>query len=139
MTTEEPTVGQLFAAVSRDLSSLVRNEIELAKAELKDDARSAGKGGGMLGGAGFLALLAVVLLSIAAAYGLTALGLHPGWAFLIVAGFYLLVGAVLAQLGVRSLKQIKPPERAIQTTKDTAALLKSSDARSQVRAEVARR
>jgi len=138
MATEEPTVGQLFAAVSRDLSTLVRSEIELAKAELKDDARSAAKGGGMLGTAGFLSLLAVVLLSIAAAYGLTALGLHPGWAFLIVAGFYLLVAGLLAMVGVKSLKQIKPPERTIKTAKDSAALLKS-DTRAQVRAEVARR
>jgi len=137
MATEEPTVGQLFAAVSRDLSSLVRSEIELAKAELKDDARSAGKGGGMLGAAGFLSVLAIILLSIAAAYGLTALGLHPAWAFLIVAGFYLLLAGGLGLLGVKSLKQIKPPELTIKTAKESAALLKS-DGRAQVRAEVAR-
>lgn len=138
MATEEPTVGQLFAAVSRDLSSLVRNEIELAKTELKDDAKSAGKGGGMLGAAAFLGILVVILLSIAAAYGLTALGLHPAWAFLIVAGFYLALAAVLGLVGVKALKSIKPPERAIQTSKDSVALLKS-DARAEVRAEVARR
>jgi membrane protein implicated in regulation of membrane protease activity len=138
MATDEPTVGQLFAAVSRDLSSLVRSEIELAKAELKDDAVSAAKGGGMFGAAAFLGVLVVILLSIAAAYGLTALGLHPGWAFLIVAGFYLLVAGVLVLIGARSFKQIKSPERTIKTAKDSAALLKS-DARAQVRAEVARR
>lgn len=138
MATEEPTVGQLFAAVSRDLSSLVRSEIELAKAEIKDDVRSAGTGGGMLGAAAFLSLLAVILLSIAAAYALTALGLHPAWAFLIVAGFYLLVAGVLGLVGVRSFKQIKPPERTIKTAKESAALL-NSDGRAQVRAEVARR
>ena len=138
MATEEPTVGQLFATVSRDLSSLVRNEIELAKAELKDDIRSAGKGGGMFGAAGVLSVLGVILLSIAAAYGLTALGLHPGWAFLIVAGFYLLVAGLLGLIGVRSFKQIKPPELAIKSAKESAALLKS-DGRAQVRAEVARR
>lgn len=138
MASDEPTVGQLFAAVSRDLSLLIRSEIELAKAELKVDVQSAGKGGGMLGAAGFLGVLAVILLSIAAACGLTALGLHPAWAFLIVAGFYLLLAAVLVLVGVRSLKQIKAPERTIKTAKDSAALLKS-DARAQVRAEVARR
>jgi hypothetical protein len=138
MATEEPTVGQLFAAVSRDLSTLVRSEIELAKAEIKDDVRSAAKGGGMLGFAGFLSLFAVILLSIAAAYGLTALGLHQGWAFLIVAGFYLLVAALLGLIGVRSFKQIKPPDLTIQSAKESAALLKS-DGRAQARAEVARR
>ena len=137
MATDEPTVGQLFAAVSRDLSLLIRSEIELAKAELKDDAKSAGKGGGMLGVAGVLGVLSIILLSIAAAYGLTALGLHPGWAFLIVAGFYLLVAGLLGLAGVGSLKKIKAPERTIKTAKDSAALLKS-DARAQVRAEMAR-
>jgi len=142
MAIEEPTVGQLFSAVSRDLSSLVRSEIELAKAELKDDVRSAGKGGAMLGVAAFLGVLFVILASIAAAYGLTALGLHPAWAFLIVAGFYLIVAGVLALVGVKSLKQIKPPELTIKTAKDSAALLKSdgrADARAGVRAGVARR
>jgi hypothetical protein len=137
MAIDEPTVGQLVAAVSRDLSMLVRSEVELAKAELRDDVRSAGKGAGMLGGAGFLVVLAVILLSIAAAYGLVALGLHPGWAFLIVAGFYLLVATVLGLVGKRSLEQIKAPERTIQTAKDSAALL-NSEARAQVRAEAAR-
>jgi hypothetical protein len=138
MATEEPTVGQLFAAVSRDLSTLIRSEIELAKAEIKDDVKSAAKGGGMLGFAGFLSLFAVILLSIAAAYGLMALGLHPAWAFLIVAGFYLLVAALLGLIGVRSFKKIKPPDRSIKSAKESAALLKS-DGRAQARAEVARR
>ena len=138
MATEEPTVGQLFAAVSRDLSSLISSEIELAKAEIKDDVKSAATGGGMLGCAGVLGLFAVILLSIAAAYGLTALGLHPAWAFLIVAGFYLLVAALLGLIGVRSFKKIKPPERSIKSAKESAALLKS-DGRAQARAEVARR
>ena len=69
-------------------------------------------------------------------YGLTALGLHPGWAFVIVAGFYLLVGVVLWQLGVRSFKQIKPPEVSIKSAKESAALLKP-EGRAQARAEVA--
>jgi hypothetical protein len=126
MATEEPTIGQLVASVSRDLSSLVRSEIELAKVELKDEVKAAGTGGGMFGGAAFLALLAVILLSIAAAYGLTALGLHPGWAFLIVAGVYLIGAAILALLGRRSFQDIKSPERTIRTAKDTAAMLKSN-------------
>jgi len=138
MATEEPTIGQLFASVSQDLSILVRSEIELAKAELKSEASTAAKGGGMFAGAGVLGVLVVILLSISAAYGLTALGLHPGWAFLIVAGFYLLVAVVLVLVGRRSFNQIKPPERTIKTAKEIPALL-NADGRSQVRAEVARR
>ena len=104
-TGSEPTVGQLVANASKDLSSLVRSEIELAKTELKKTAVAAGTGAGMFGAAAFLALLAIILLSIAAAYGLVAAGLDPAIAFLIVAGVYLLIAAVLVLIGMRTLKQ----------------------------------
>lgn len=121
----EPTVGQLVANASKDLSSLIRSEIELGKTELKKTAKAAGTGAGMFGAAAFLALLAIILLSIAAAYGITALGLHPAWAFLIVAGFYLLIGAVLVFVGMRALKSAKGPQRAIETSKESVEVLKA--------------
>lgn len=131
---EEPTVGQLVSSVTRDMSSLVRSEIELAKAELRGEAQSAAKGGAMLGVAGFLGAVAFLLLCFAAAYGLVELGLDAWLAFLIVAVFFLLVAGVLALVGVRALKSIKPPERSIRAAKETAALVKSEG-----RAEVAHR
>ena len=76
---DEPTVGQLVANASRDLSSLVRSELELAKTELKKTAVAAGTGAGMFGAAAFLALLAIILLSIAAAYGVTVLVWQEGF------------------------------------------------------------
>jgi hypothetical protein len=121
----EPTVGQLVANASKDLSSLVRSEIELAKTELKKTAKAAGTGAGMFSGAAFLALLAVILLSIAAAYGLTALGLHPAVAFVIVAGIYLLIAAVLALLGRRALGGAKGPQRTIETSRESVEALKA--------------
>ncbi|MEI8407939.1 MULTISPECIES: phage holin family protein [unclassified Kribbella] len=121
----EPTVGQLVANASKDLSNLVRSELELAKTELKKTAVAAGTGAGLFAAAAFLALLAIILLSIAAAYGLTALGLHPAWAFLIVAGFYLLIGAVLVFVGMRALKSAKGPQRAIETSKESVEALKA--------------
>jgi hypothetical protein len=121
----EQTLGALVANASRDLSALVRSEIALAKAELRVEAKNGATGGAMFGAAGFLALLAVVLLSISAAYGLVALGLHPAWAFLIVAGVYLLVGALLVLVGKRVIGKVGPPERTIRTSKDTAAFLKN--------------
>jgi hypothetical protein len=121
----EPTLGQLVASASRDLSLLVRSEIELAKAELRVDVRNAIKGGGMFGAAAFLSLLAVILLSIAAAYGLTALGLHPGFAFLIVAAAYLLIAGILALIGRRAVKKVGPPKRTIRTTKESVAAITS--------------
>ncbi len=122
---QEQTLGALFADASRDLSTLVHSEIELAKAEIRRDVKNGITGGAMFGAAGFLAVLVVILLSIAAAYGLVAAGLHPAWAFLIVAGVYLLVAGVLVLLGLRSVKKVGAPERTIRTSKDTAAFLKS--------------
>jgi membrane protein implicated in regulation of membrane protease activity len=81
-------------------------------------------GGAMFGAAGFVAVLAVILLSIAAAYGLVAAGLHPGWAFLIVAVVYLLAAVVLALMGKQAVAKVGPPERTIRTSKETAAFLK---------------
>jgi len=122
---EEQTVGQLVAAASRDLSALIHSEIELAKAELRADAKAAGRGGAMLGIAGFLGVLVVILLSIAAAFGLVALGLHEAVAFLIVAVVYLLVAGALAFVGIKAVKTVKPPERSIRAAKETASLVNS--------------
>lgn len=121
----EETLGALIATASRDLSALVRSEIELAKAELRVDVKNGATGGAMFGAAAFLGVLVVILLSIAAAYGLVALGLHPGLAFLAVAVFYLLVAGVLVLVGKRTVGKVGPPERTIRTSKDTAAFLKS--------------
>jgi len=120
----EQTLGALFADASRDLSSLVHDEIELAKAEIRRDVKNGALGGAMFGAAGFVAVLAVILLSIAAAYGLVALGLHPGWAFLIVAVIYLVAAAVLVLMGKRAVGKVGPPKRTIRTSKETAAFLK---------------
>lgn len=130
---EEQTVGQLVAAASRDLSTLIHSEIELAKAELRQDAKAAGRGGAMLAVAGFLGILVVILLSIAAAYGLVALGLHEAVAFVIVAVVYLLVAGALAFIGIKAVKTVKPPERSIRAAKETASLVNSEG-----RAEVSR-
>jgi hypothetical protein len=120
----ERSLGRLVADATRDLSGLVRDELDLAKSELRDDVKAGVRGSAMFGVAAFLGLLAVVLLSIAAAFGLTALGLHPAWAFLIVAGVFLVVAAVLVLVGIRQVKKVKAPERTIQTTKDSVAVLK---------------
>jgi hypothetical protein len=120
---DSQTLGALFASASRDLSLLMRSEIQLAKAEVRVDFVNAAKGGGMFGAAGFLAVLAVILLSIAAAYGLTALGLHPAVAFLIVAMVYVVVAGLLAFVGLRTVKRVGPPQRTIRTTKDSVAMI----------------
>ena len=120
----QPSLGQLFAEASRDLSALVHDEIELAKAEIRRDVKNGVTGGAMFGAAAFVALLAVILLSIAAAYGLVAAGLHPAWAFLIVAGVYLLGAVLFVLMGKRTISKVGPPQRTISTSKETAAFLK---------------
>jgi hypothetical protein len=127
MSQQQPdqTLGALFADASRDLSKLVHEEIALAKAEVRREVKNGATGGAMFGAAGFVTVLAVILLSIAAAYGLVALGLHPGWAFLIVAAVYLVAAAVFALVGKRAVGKVGPPKRTIRTSKETAAFLKN--------------
>jgi hypothetical protein len=124
-TQPEETLGALIATASRDLSTLVRSEVELAKSEIRQDVKNGVAGGAMFGAAAFLALLAVVLLSIALAQGLVEAGVVAWLAYLIVAVLYLLIGGVLVFVGKRKIAKLGPPERTIRTSKDTAAFLKS--------------
>jgi hypothetical protein len=121
---DEPSIGALVAEASRDLSTLLRAEVDLAKAEIKDEARTAAKGGAMFGAAGFLGLLAVILLSIALAYGLITLGVWTWLAFVIVALLYLLLATVLVLIGRNVVKQVGPPERTIRSVRETVNLAK---------------
>jgi hypothetical protein len=122
---DEVSLGQLFTSASQDFSKLLRSEVELAKAELRQDARNAATGAGLFGVAAVLLLLAAVLGSIAAVYGLSALGVTRGWSFLIVMGIYVLLALILALVGARKVKRVRPPERTIRTTKESVAMLKS--------------
>ena len=121
----DESLGSLVAAASRDLSALVHGEIELAKAEIKVEVKSAVMGGALFGAAALVGVLALPLLLIAAAYGLVAAGLPRAVAFLIVAAVLLLLAGVLALLGKKAVSRVGPPKRTIRTTKDTAAFLKS--------------
>jgi hypothetical protein len=123
--TLERTLGQLVADATNDISSIIRSEIALAKAEMSADAKRAGLGAGMFAAAGLFAFFALILLLISAAYGLVALGLAPWLAFLIVAGALLLIGAILVFAGKHSLDNIQgKPERAIKSTQDTIAAVR---------------
>lgn len=123
----ERTLGQLVADATKDLSSIVRGELDLAKTEIKADAQRAGKGAGMLAAAGVVAFLAVILLLIAAAYGLVAAGLAPWLSFLIVAVVLLIIAGIAGLLGKKALSTVKgKPERTIKSTQDTIAAIKPS-------------
>jgi len=121
---EERTLGQLVAQASDDLSGIVRAEIALAKSELRADVKNAALGGGLFGAAGYLGLLASIVLVIAAAYGLVEAGLAPWLAFLIVAVVLLLLAGVLALIGKSRLGKLGPPERTIRNAQATIAAVK---------------
>ena len=114
---EERSLGELIATLTRDLSLLVHQEIELAKADLKVTATKAAAGGGALAIALGAVLLAAPVLSIAAAFGIHALGLSLGWSFLVVGGAYLLGGLALAGVAALTLRRAKPPKRAMASVK----------------------
>ena len=120
----EKSLGELVASATKDLSLLVSQEVALAKAELKKEVAHAGKGAGMLGGAGFLGLFALIFLSIALAYAISWFGIGLGWGFFIVGMLYLVVAGVLALLGKKQISKVGPPEKTIATVKDDVAWAK---------------
>lgn len=123
--TEDKSLGELVATATRDLSTLVHQEILLAKAEIKQDVAAAGKGAGLFGGAGFAGVLALVFLSISAAYGIASFGVPLGCGFFAVGALYLIAAGVLALSGKKKIGQLSPPaERTKQTVKDDVEMLK---------------
>ena len=121
---DDPTLGKLVSDASRDLSALVRGEIALAKSELKVSVKAGGVGLGLFGAAAFLAVLGIVMLSVAIAYFVHMTGLDLAWCFLIVFVVYVLIAGLLAFIGVKKVKQVKAPERAIHQAQETKNILK---------------
>lgn len=122
------SIGQLVTDVSTDLSQIMRGEIELAKAEIKQDVQHAGKGAGMFGGAAVLGLYGLGLLFLGLA-AVLAIWL-PVWAsLLIVAAVLFAVAAVLALIGKKQVSQVKgKPEKAIDHAQKTVETLKQAPA-----------
>jgi hypothetical protein len=123
---DEPTIGRLVTDASRDISSLITQEIQLAKAELKVSVKAGGVGLGLFAAAAFVAVLAVIMLSVAFAYLIhwNGDGLALQWAFLIVFGVYLIIAALLGFVGYRKFKQVGPPDKAIHQGKEIPRALK---------------
>lgn len=114
------SVGHLLGQVAGDLSKLFRQEVALAKAELKEEAAKAGKAGGMLAGAGFAGYMVTVLLSLALVFALGAV-MPLGWAALIVAVLWGIVGGVLYVVGRKRMKDVDPvPRQTVETLREEA-------------------
>jgi hypothetical protein len=118
-----PSLGELVGTATRDLSELLRKEVELAKLEIKQEVATAGKGAGLLGSAGAAALLGLLFLEVSLAFALGRL-VPLGAGFAIVGGLHLLVAAALAVTGKASLSRLGPPRRTIETVKDDLAWAK---------------
>lgn len=112
---DEPTIGKLVIDAQRDISKLISSEIKLAKSELQVSIKAGGLGAALFAAAGFLGLMALIMFSVAAAYLIhwNGDGLDLHWAFLIVVAFYLLAAGLLVVVGIRKVKQVRAPERAI--------------------------
>ncbi|GII02816.1 phage holin family protein [Planobispora takensis] len=117
---QQPSLGQLVSEIGDDLSKLFRQEVELAKAEVRQEAVKAGKAAGMLGGAGFAGYMVALLVTLAVMFGLGAV-MPLGWAALIVAAVWAGIGAALFVTGRAQLKRVSPkPEQTIETLKEDA-------------------
>ncbi|MGY1669310.1 phage holin family protein [Geodermatophilus sp. SYSU D00710] len=118
------SVGQLIGEVTKDFSVLMRQELELAKAEMRVEAKKAGQGAGMFGAAGLAGLMTVVFLSIALWWALSHLVGHS-WSALIVAVLWGIIGAVAFSMGRKKFRQVNPkPERTVDTLQQVPGALK---------------
>lgn len=115
---EGRSVGDLLGEVSGDLSKLLRQEVALAKVELKEEATKAGKAGGLLAGAVACGYLVLVFLALALVFALDNV-MDIGWAALLTAVLLGIIAAVLFVIGRNRLKQVNPtPEQTIETLKE---------------------
>jgi len=115
---EGRSVGSLVSELTTDLSTLMRQELELAKVELRQEAGKTGKAAGMLGGAGVAGWMVALFASMALMWALGEL-IPLGWAALIVALLWAAVGAILFVRGRQQLREVRPvPEQTVQTLKE---------------------
>jgi len=118
------SVGELITEVTHDLSTLMRQEMDLAKAEIKEEVAKTGKAAGLFGGAGFAGYMLALFLSIAAWWGLANV-MDEAWAALIVAVVWGAVAAVLFVNGRKKMREVHPkPERTVSTLKEVPDALK---------------
>jgi len=123
---EANSLGDLLAEVSRDVSTLMRQEVELAKAEIRESAKRAGRGAGLLGGAGVAGMLALVFLSVALWWGLGYL-MGNAWSAVIVAVLWGIVALVLALTGKKQIEEISGAPQTVETVKEIPEALKRNE------------
>ncbi len=125
VSTDGVSIGELAKEASTHLSTIIRGEVELAKAEVGASVKNAGTGAVMFIAAGVLLVFSLTFGLIALAEGLTSLGLWRWLSYLIVFLLLALLAAGFAFLGLRKVKRVKAPQRTITTGKQTAAYLRN--------------
>jgi uncharacterized membrane protein YqjE len=123
-THKDPNIADLVGGITKDVQTLVRGEIELAKSEVSVSAKRIGVGAGLFAGAAFLLLFATLLLAFALAYALVAILDWPIWTgFAMVGGFLLLIALVLVLVGVRKVKKVRGLQQTIEEVDKTKAAI----------------
>ncbi len=122
---DDQSLGGIVSRISSDFSQLVRQEIELAKLEMKEEGKKAGKAAGMLGGAAFAGWMFAIFASATLMWALDHL-MDIAWAALIVALLWGVLAAVLAIQGRNKMREVNPkPEQTAETLKEDAQWLKA--------------
>lgn len=124
---ETRSVGELLGDVTRDVSLLMRQEVELAKAELKQSSSRAGKGAGMLAGAAVAGFLFLLFLSVALWWALGNALDSRGWAAVIVAVIWAVIAGILALVGKKEMDKIKGMPQTADTVAKIPNALKGNE------------
>lgn len=120
------SLGELLGEVSRDISTLMRQEVALAKAELKEAAAKSAKGAGLMGAAGYSALMAVFFLSLALWWALGTL-VGGGWSGVIVAVIWAVIALILFMVGRGQLQEIEGAPQTVETLKEIPETLRRNE------------
>jgi uncharacterized membrane protein YqjE len=122
----DQSLGDLVALAAKDVSQLIRYEIDLAKTELKSDAQRVGVAAAAIGLAAFVACLVLVLLSFALAYGLIAQGIRVWAAFLIVSGIYILVAGIVLGIALLRVRRMSGLSKTRKTVTEGLEMLRQN-------------
>ena len=118
------SLGELVSLAVKDVSQLIRCEIDLAKLELRDDVKRLGISSAMIAVAGFVGCIVLILLSFAATYGLIATGIPPWGGFLIVSGAYIAFAGTAVLYGVLKVRRMTGLRRTRASVQDSLAMLR---------------
>jgi uncharacterized membrane protein YqjE len=122
---EDRSLGSIVSEMSSNLSKLMRQEVQLAKVEMQEEAKKVGKAAGLLGGAGFAGWMAALFASLTIMWALDH-AMDIVWAALIVTALWAIAGAVMFVTGRKKMAEVNPkPEHTVETLKEDKEWLKA--------------